>query len=60
MCLLLWGRTMRNGLGIRRFLSMLANLLKRLRVKKTDWVAVVQEDELGALQPVTDDWMAKD
>ena len=39
---------------------MLANLLKRLRVKKTDWVAVVQEDELGALQPVTDDWMTKD
>ena len=39
---------------------MLANLLKRLRVKKTDWVMVVQEDELGALQPVTDDWMAKD
>ena len=51
---------MRNGLGIRRFLSMLANLLKRLRVKKTDWLTVVPEDELGALQSVTDDWMAKD
>ena len=51
---------MRNRLGIGRFLSMLANLLKRLRVKKTDWLTVVQEDELGALQSVTDNWMTKD